>query len=178
MSSFHAANYTLVVLLALFLLWMSTTGVAMAFNNVKEKLAKSGYFTVAMLMEISANPVIILVGMVLLVITNAVIFSKGKGRAMTKSSYGWGALALVSLAVVAAMMSAIMTPLIDYMNTDVKELKTLGRVFQSMTVARLVVSCLFIVAACMFLSHSTKSTAAASSGSSRSTTVPTSPMSV
>ena len=77
------------------------------------------------------------------------MFANNHGPDMTKSRYVWGGLCLCALAFIAMMMPALMVPLMNYMNTTVKEVEDLGYTFQVLVVVRFVLALFFILAGAM-----------------------------
>jgi len=151
MSSFVVANAILIAFVAAYLIGMSANGLRLGFLTIDELEKTPNYTTTSALLELTLNPVVCLLGLICLVITNAVLFSKGRGIELTKAKYGWGGLMLCILAFVAAMVPALMVPLVDYMNSSTKEFKEMGYGFRALVVIRLLLAVLFLVAGIMVL---------------------------
>lgn len=146
MSRFVVVNAILLALFGAFLLGTSSNGIRLAHMNTKDIEKSPNYVAMSALMEVTINPVVYMLGMILFIIANAVMFSKQNGVTMTKARYGWGALCLCLLAFVTLMVPALMVPLMNYLGTTVKEVKDLGTGFQVLVIARLLISALFVLA--------------------------------
>ena len=151
MSTFIVANAVLLAIVAAYLLGMSVNGIRLGFITLEDLDKAPEYAATSALLELTLNPVVCLLALICFVITNAVIFSRGKGIILTKAKYGWGGLALCILAFVAAMVSALMVPLIDYMDSSAQEFKGMGYGFRALVVIRLLLVIMLLVSAIMVL---------------------------
>lgn len=148
------ANATVFVTLALFLLGLCANSIHLAFMSKANMEDKPQYVMSSSITELTLAPVVIMLGLIILVIINAVLSSKQKGlRAPPGAKYGWGGLAVCALAFITAMVPAIMVPLMDYMNTTLQEFSEMGTAFQVMVCVRAAVAVLFVVAGIMVLKN-------------------------
>ena len=121
MSRFVVVNAILLALFGAFMIGTSSNGIRLAYMSAKDMEESTNYVTMSALMEVTINPVVFMLGMILFILVNA---SKQNGVAMNKARYGWGALCLCLLAFVTLMVPALMVPLMDYLGTTVKGSKT------------------------------------------------------
>ena len=149
MKRFVVINAILLTLVGAYLLGTSANGLNLAFMSTKTLTQIPNYVARSALMEVSINPVIFLFGLILILAANAAMFANNHGPDMTKSRYVWGGLCLCALAFIAMIMPALMVPLMNYMNTTVKEVEDLGYTFQVLVVVRFVLAVFFILAGAM-----------------------------
>ena len=149
MTRFIVINAILLTLVGAYLLGTSANGLNLAFMSTKALTQNPNYVAKSALLEISINPVIFLFGLILILAANAAMFANNNGPDMTKSRYVWGGLCLCALAFIAMIMPALMVPLMNYMNTTVKEVEDLGYAFQVLVVVRFVLAVFFILAGAM-----------------------------
>ena len=149
MKQFVVINAILLTLVGAYLLGTSANGLNLAFMSTKDMKKNPNYLAKSALMEVSINPVIFLFGLILILAANAAMFANNHGPDMTKSRYVWGGLCLCALAFIAMMLPALMVPLMNYMNTTVKEVEDLGYTFQVLVVVRFVLAVFFILAGAM-----------------------------
>ena len=149
MTRFIVINAILLTLVGAYLLGTSANGLNLAFMSTKTLTQIPNYVARSALMEVSINPVIFLFGLILILAANAAMFANNHGPDMTKSRYVWGGLCLCALAFIAMIMPALMVPLMNYMNTTVKEVEDLGYAFQVLVVVRFILAVFFILAGAM-----------------------------
>lgn len=149
MTRFVVINAILLTLVGAYLLAACGNAVNLAFMSTKDMEKNPNYLARSALMEVSINPVLFLFGLILLLAANAAMFANNHGPEMTKSRYVWGGLCLCAIAFIAMMMPVLMVPLLNYMDTTVKEVKELGYSFQVLVVIRFVLALFFILAGAM-----------------------------
>lgn len=152
--SFKVVNIVLLVLIALVVLGTSANGLHLAFMSPDRMMDDPGYVASSAIMEVSVDPVLYLVGVFVLILANAMIFSKGNGPQMTKKMYGWGGLALCTLVVIAMLMPALTVPLLDYMDMTKAKVEALGHGFRAIMIIRAVLGVLFVIAGSMAIRSS------------------------
>ena len=141
---FVVINAVLLALLVGYALAESVTMSRMVFTKLRDLDPNSTFLTT--IWDISINPTFLALMLMLFVVANVTMIHRGWGPSDWSTSRMWGVgLALSMICFLIMTSSVIVSPMIDYMSTTVKEVEVLAKVLKGLMIVRFLAVVLILV---------------------------------